>query len=265
MSSPTESKQEVDRLARLFTKALFNLHSDSTASTTPARISSVITEEPLSRSLPLALVKAFVGFATAFDDLLRPLIRTIKSVLAYERIKQLQIEDPELGLQRFVELAEHDFRAELKDAYQASTTSFKLKDEDGTLNALHPSLNAAFFSAVAIALGLGSAADYHRTVALTTLKLDGGEEALEPDLREAYTIASLVVFAVVGPQKYARILAQDGVTAEDILERLKGLRGSGEVLHANALSLLEVRNLTYNMNWHPSHRGSVCTGYFSGR
>ena len=244
MSSPNERKQEVDRLARLFTKALFNLHSDSTAPTTPARISSIITEEPLSRSVPLALAKATVGFATTFDDLLRVLIRTIKSVFAYERIKQLQIEDPELGLQGFVELAEHDFREELKDAYQANTTTFKLKDEDGTLNTLHPCINAAFFSAVAITQGLGSSSDYHRTVVLTALKLGGGEEGVEPDVREAYTIASLVAFAVVSPQKYAQIVARDDVTADAVLESLKGLRGNGEVLHANALNLLEVRSFT---------------------
>ncbi|KAJ3541206.1 hypothetical protein NMY22_g3981 [Coprinellus aureogranulatus] len=242
MSSTAVDQAEVDRLARVFTKALFNLHSDATSSTTPARLAAVITEEPPSRALSLALVKASLGFAMVFEDLQRVLIRTLKAFLAYDRVKQHRIDDADHGSLPFVSLVERDFQEELKATYHSGALSFELTDDEGNLNTLHPTLSSAFFFAGAVTQGFSAAGDFHRVVALSTLELSDSADTLNvtetEHSAEAYAIATLIVFAIVGARKYAQLLTADGVAYERIREGLRALEDGGAIRHPSAVSLL---------------------------
>ncbi|KAG2006354.1 hypothetical protein CC2G_002675 [Coprinopsis cinerea AmutBmut pab1-1] len=240
MTSTTIGKAEIDRLARLFTTALFDLHEEETAPTTQARLASLILEETSSRALSLALAKASLGFSI-FGDLLQLLIQTLKSTLENERIKHLQVECGEQGPQSFTAQVQGAFEEELKDQFRSGATTFPLRDGDGSLNTFNPCLNAAFFSAVALKLGLTSIGKYHVTVALEALGLTENKAAEDRggQRAEAYAIATLIMFSVGGVEKYARILAEAGVEYEEVPKRLRGLKNRGVLTRDKELALLE--------------------------
>lgn len=244
MSSNSTNPSEVDRVSRLISRTLFDLFGDVTAPETPARLVSILTQEPPSLSLSLAFAEAVIGFAECFADLLHALIRCLKTTLSYDLVKKLQIDDTDQGSQSFISLLEHDLPAALKVAYRSGALRFDLKSEDGSLNPNNPCFSAGLFSAVAILQRFAFAGQYHRVVSLCALKIVGTVNTSDieekKDAMEAYVIATLICFAMVGAHKYAQVLAEDGVTYEMVCEGVEGLKRSGVVRHTATIALLDV-------------------------